>query len=90
MSGDILDAPRFEFAAESAYLLGFINNPHGYEIGAEFLSARMRWGVVERDSWLRGYNQVTVTAVAEPIFRGVENHYFGVNFGFRLARSSVR
>ena len=78
-----IDAPRFEFAAESAYLLGFINSPHGYEIGAEFLTARVRWGVVENDSWLRGYNQFYLTALAEPIFRGIENYYFGMNFGFR-------
>jgi lipid A 3-O-deacylase len=32
---------------------------------------------------MRGYNQFTITAMAEPIFRGVENHYFGVNFGAR-------
>jgi opacity protein-like surface antigen len=78
-----IDAPRFQFAAESAYLLGFINSPHGYEIGAEFLTARVRWGVVENDSWLRGYNQFYLTALAEPIFRGIENYYFGMNFGFR-------
>ena len=78
-----IDVPRFEFAAESAYLLGFINSPHGYEIGAEFLTARVRWGVVENDSWLRGYNQFYLTALAEPIFRGVENYYFGMNFGLR-------
>jgi opacity protein-like surface antigen len=78
-----IDVPRFEFAAESAYLLGFINSPHGYEIGAEFLTARVRWGVVENDSWLRGYNQFYLTALAEPIFRGIENYYFGMNFGFR-------
>ncbi len=78
-----IDAPRFEFAAESAYLLGFINSPRSYEIGAEFLTARVRWGVVENDSWLRGYNQFYLTALAEPIFRGIENYYFGMNFGFR-------
>jgi opacity protein-like surface antigen len=78
-----IDAPRFEFAAESAYLLGFINSPHGYEIGAEFLTARVRWGVMENDSWLRGYNQFYLTALAEPIFRGIENYYFGMNFGLR-------
>jgi opacity protein-like surface antigen len=83
VSPDRIDAPRFEFAAESAYLLGFFNNPHAYEIGAEFLTARVRWGVVQDDSWLRGYNQFYLTALAEPIFRGVENHYFGMNFGLR-------
>jgi opacity protein-like surface antigen len=77
------DAPRFEFAAESAFLLGFANSPQGYEIGAEFLTARVRWGLIADDSWLRGYNQFYFTALAEPIFRGIENHYFGINFGLR-------
>ena len=34
---------RFEFAIESAYFLGAINAPAGYEIGAEFLTGRIRW-----------------------------------------------
>ncbi|PYK07396.1 MAG: hypothetical protein DME66_01415 [Verrucomicrobia bacterium] len=78
-----LDAPRFEVAVESAYLLGVFGNPNSYEIGAEFLTARVRWGSVDADSWLRGYNQFCVSAIAEPIFRGIENHYFGLNFGGR-------
>ena len=82
-SASPLDAPRIEVAAESGYLFGFINSPHSYEIGAEFLTARIRWGAVHSDSWLRGYNQFYVSAVAEPIFRGIENHYFGINFGMR-------
>jgi opacity protein-like surface antigen len=73
---------RFEFAIESGYLFGAINPPTGYEIGAEFLTARIRWGVVH-DTWLRGYNQFYVSAMAEPIFRGIENHYFGFNLGMR-------
>ena len=81
--GEALDAPRFEIAAESAYLLGFINSPHSYEIGAELMTARARWGIVGGDSWLRGYNQFYFSAVAEPIFRGIENRYFGINFGLR-------
>ncbi len=79
----VLEAPRFEVALESAYLLGVFGNPNSYEIGAEFLTARVRWGVVQNDSWLRGYNQFYISAVAEPIFRGPENHYFGFNFGLR-------
>jgi len=79
----VLDAPRFEVAIESAYLLGVFGNPNSYEIGAEFLTARVRWGMVDADSWLRGYNQFYVSTIAEPIFRGVENHYFGLNFGMR-------
>src|SRR5437879_9808842 len=82
-STGMLDAPRFEMAVESAYLLGVFGNPNSYEIGAEFLTARVRWGMVDADSWLRGYNQFYVSAIAEPIFRGVENHYFGLNFGMR-------
>src|SRR5947207_927538 len=51
--------PRFELAAESAYLLGFIGNPNSYEIGAQFFTGRVRWGVnSENDSLFRGYNQV--------------------------------
>jgi opacity protein-like surface antigen len=73
---------RFDFAIESGYLFGAINPPTGYEIGAEFLTARIRWGVVH-DTWLRGYNQFYVSAMAEPIFRGIENHYFGFNLGMR-------
>ena len=74
---------RFEFAIESGYLFGAINPPTGYEIGAEFLTARIRWGVIQHDTWLRGYNQFYVSAMAEPIFRGIENHYFGFNLGMR-------
>lgn len=73
---------RFEFAIESGYLFGAINPPTSYEIGAEFLTARIRWGVVH-DTWLRGYNQFYVSAMAEPIFRGIENHYFGFDLGMR-------
>jgi len=82
-NASVLEAPRFEVALESAYLLGVFGNPNSYEIGAEFLTARVRWGVVQSDSWLRGYNQFYVSAIAEPIFRGPENHYFGFNFGLR-------
>jgi len=80
---DVLDPPRWEVAAQSAYLLGIFGNPNSYEIGGEFLTARIRWGVKQEDSWLRGYNQFYVSAIAEPIFRGPENHYFGLNFGLR-------
>ena len=82
-NASVLEAPRFEVALESAYLLGIFGNPNSYEIGAEFLTARVRWGMVQSDNWLRGYNQFYVSAIAEPIFRGPENHYFGFNFGLR-------
>jgi hypothetical protein len=78
-----LNPQRFQFAIESGYLFGIINPPRSYQIGAEFLTARVRWGVVQNDTWLRGYNQFYISAIAEPIFRGIENHYFGLNFGHR-------
>src|SRR5438034_8793309 len=79
----VFNPPRFEVAVESGYLFGVINPPQDYEIGALFLTGRVRWGVLDTDSWLRGYNQFYVSAIAEPIFRGIENHYFGINFGVR-------
>jgi len=74
---------RFEFAIESGFLFGAINPPASYEIGAEFLTTRIRWGVIRSDSWLRGYHQFYMSAVLEPISRGIENHYFGFNLGMR-------
>lgn len=85
--------PRCEFSLESAYLLGVFGNPHSYEINANFLTARVRWGDwTEREGILRGYNQVYFSAEAEPLIRGVENHYFGVNLGVRynFGRSGSR
>ena len=38
---DDSDAPSFEMAAETAYMLGIINNPNSYEIGAKFITALM-------------------------------------------------
>jgi len=78
-----LNPRQFELAVESGYLVGAINPPADYEIGAEFITARVRWGVMQRDTWLRGYNQFYVSAIMEPIFRGIENHYFGLNLGMR-------
>jgi lipid A 3-O-deacylase len=78
-----LNPQRFELAVESGYLFGAINPTADYQIGAEFLTARVRWGVVQGDTWLRGYNQFYVSAIAEPIFRGIENRYFGINLGMR-------
>ena len=78
------EVPHLEIAAESAYLLSILGNPNNYEIGAEFITARLRWGVNrDADSWFRGYNQVYLVAMAEPIFRGPENRYFGISTGFR-------
>ncbi len=75
---------RFDFAIESAYILGIFGNPHSYEINANFLTARIRWGDwTAREGFLRGYNQLYFSAEVEPIIRGVENHYFGMNVGLR-------
>ncbi len=78
-----LDPPRFEVAVESAYLMSFANSPHDYEIAAEFITARIRWGVNDNPGWLRGYQQFCFTTEAQGFVRGVENHYFGINFGMR-------
>ena len=73
---------RFELALETGYLFGAINPPTDYQIGAVFLTGRVRWGVI-RSGWLRGYNQFYLSGMAEPIFKGIENHYFGFNLGMR-------
>jgi lipid A 3-O-deacylase len=87
-----LNPPRFELAAESGYLFGVFGNPDSYEIAPEFVTGRVRWGVIDNDSWLRGYNQFCLTFLAEPIIRGIENHYFGINFGgrYNFVRSNSR
>lgn len=82
-SMDDLEVPRFEWSAESAFLFSVLHNPLRYRMGAEFVTARMRWGIIESDNWLRGYNQFCVLAMAEPIFSGPENHYFGFSLGMR-------
>jgi hypothetical protein len=84
LAPDYFDPPPFELASETAYLLSFIGNPNSYEIGAQFFTARWRWGVNRDDhSLFRGYNQVYLLGMVEPIFRGPENHYFGISAGFR-------
>ena len=80
---DDADAPSFEMAAETAYMLGIINNPNSYEIGAQFITARWRFGPVYREGFFRGYNQFYFSGVAEPILRGPENYYFGISIGLR-------
>src|SRR6184192_3187791 len=78
------EPPRFDFAIESAYLFGAFNPPRNYEISADFLTARMRWGnYLDREGFFRGYNQFYFSFLAEPIIRGIENHYFGMNLGLR-------
>ena len=82
-----LDPPPWEVAFQSGYLLGVFGNPDSYEIAPQFVSGRIRWFVNDTPSqawdWTRGYNQFCLTLMAEPITRGIENHYFGVNFGAR-------
>jgi opacity protein-like surface antigen len=81
---DELDAPSFEISTESTYMLGCFGNPHAYEIAAQYVTARLRWGAIhDPDSWLRGYNQVYFLAMGEYFARGLENHYFGVSSGLR-------
>ena len=82
-SNDTVEAPNFEVATDTAYMVGIIGNPNSYEVAAQFFTARWRWGVVERDSWLQGYNQVYATFMVEPIVRGPENFYYGISLGFR-------
>jgi opacity protein-like surface antigen len=82
-TGDPLDAPSFEMAAETAYLLGIIGNPNSYEIGAQFITARWRIAATKNNTWWRGYHQFYVLGMAQPIFRGPENFYFGISTGFR-------
>ena len=78
-----LDAPTWEIAAETAYLWGSLANPNSYEVGAQFITARMRLGAIERDGFMRGYNQVYFLAMAQPVFRGPENFYYGISAGLR-------
>jgi hypothetical protein len=89
---ETLNPPRFEVAFQSAYLLGVFGNPDNYEIVPQFVTGRIRWGVNDSDNWTRGYNQFCLTLMAEPIVRGIENHYFGVNFGgrYNFVRPSSR
>ena len=81
--GSEFNPHRIEFALETGYLFGAFNPPTDYQIGALFLTERIRWGVIRSDNWLRGYHQFYISAIAEPIFKGIENHYFGFNVGFR-------
>jgi lipid A 3-O-deacylase len=82
-STDAVSAPNFEVAAETAYMVGIIGNPNSYDIAAQFFTARWRWGGIERDSWLQGYNQVYALFMVEPIVRGPENFYYGISVGLR-------
>lgn len=80
---DRVEAPDFEMSTETAYMLGWIGNPNGYEVGAQFVTARWRIPPSFREGWLRGYHQFYVLGMAEPIFRGPENYYYGISVGLR-------
>lgn len=82
-TSETVEAPGFEISAQTAYMLGIIANPNSYEVAAQFFTARWRWGGIERDSWLQGYNQVYATFMVEPLVRGPENFYYGISLGFR-------
>jgi hypothetical protein len=83
-TADTYEPPPFEISTESAYMVGTFGNPNSYEVGAQFLTARWRLGGIHHDdSIFRGYNQFYVLAMAEPIFRGPENYYYGISTGFR-------
>src|SRR6202165_2861136 len=82
-TSDDSDAPSFEMAAETAYMLGVIGNPNSYEIASQFVTARWRFGPVYREGFFRGYNQFYILAMAEPILRGPENFYYGISGGLR-------
>jgi hypothetical protein len=87
------EPPSFELAVESAYLFGVFNPPRNYEINADFLTARLRWGNhLDSTGIFRGYNQIYFSVLAEPIIRGIEDHYFGMNIGVRynFVRSGSR
>jgi hypothetical protein len=78
------EPPPFDLSVESAYLFGAFNPPRNYEISANFLTARLRWGnYLKNDGFFRGYNQIYLSLLAEPFIRGIENHYFGMNLGLR-------
>lgn len=82
-SGSEIVAPNFEMSAETAYLWGSFANPNSYEIGALFVTARWKWGGIQKPGFWHGYNQFYFLGMAEPIFRGPETHYFGVSTGMR-------
>src|SRR5450759_3299566 len=76
---DDSDPPSFEMATETAYMLGVIGNPNSYEIGAQFLTARWRFGPVYREGFFSGYNQFYILAMTESIICGPENLSGGIS-----------
>ncbi|PYL83258.1 MAG: hypothetical protein DMF23_10175 [Verrucomicrobia bacterium] len=63
------EPPRFDFAIESAYLFGAFNPPQNYEISADFLTTRVRWGNYLHREGLR-YNFVRPGSRFVPYFSG--------------------
>ena len=82
-SSEVVEAPSFELAGETAYMVGIIGNPNSYDVAAQFFTARWRWGTIQNDSWLQGYNQVYALFMVEPVLRGPENFYYGISVGLR-------
>lgn len=64
-------------------MLGVFGNPHAYEYATQFITARMRWGAIHHEGWMRGYNQVYLLGMGAWFVRGLENHYFGISTGLR-------
>lgn len=91
-SSEVVEAPSFELAGETAYMVGIIGNPNSYDVAAQFFTARWRWGTIQNDSWLQGYNQVYALFMMEPVLRGPENFYYGISVGLRynFARPGAR
>ena len=55
------EPPRFDFAVETGYLFGAINPPASYQISANFLTARVRWGnYLDRPGFFRGYKFLSI------------------------------
>ena len=80
---DRLGCPQFRDVDRDGLHVGVIGNPNSYEIGAQFITARWRFGPVFREGFFRGYNQFYILGMVEPIFRGPENFYYGISVGLR-------
>jgi len=82
----VLDLPRVEMAVESAYLLGVFGNPNSYEMARSFYRTS-RWGTMKDRQLVPRLQSILCQRMAEPIFRGVENHYFGTPTSVRAITS---
>ena len=86
---DDLDAPRFEISTESSYLMGIIGNPNSYEIGAQFLTGRIRWGAVAQ-RWLvarfqpglsPGHGRADISRAGELLLRHLNWDFATISLG---------